>query len=276
MELMPAWCLYLEALLSLKQNRRYLLVILCTLAAFTRPEFFILIAAAVYHQNRSQLPRLLFPFVLLLTFLFWSLGKNPAPFENLSELPRFYAGRIWFLIRQAGLLLPVYLLLFYHCLKQQNPLLKWSGRISLGLFLLFPFEWAYAFPALLSGLLQSSKIWERKHVLLLLLISIGSSWLFPQSGLPTLFSQRKKMLEQYQWMENFNPKEPFLILDGATFLPTRFNLWERSGQNRIFHKKNSRVLVAERLNPTEIDSLKKLGYHVYKLANKKPLLNELP
>lgn len=276
MELMPAWYLYLEALLSLKQNRRYLLVILCALATFTRPEFFLFIAAAVYHQNRKQLPQLLFPFILLLPYLWWSLGKNPAPFDSLSELPRFYAGRIWFLVRQAGLLFPVYLFLFYCSLKQENPLLKWSGRLSLGFFLLFPFEWAYAFPAMMSGLLQSSKIWERKHVLMLLLISIGSSWLFPQSGLAALYRQRKQMLQQYQWMEKFNPKEPTLILDGATFLPTRFYLWERSAQNRIFHKKNSRILVAERLNPSEIDSLKQLGYHVCKLSNENPFLQEQP
>jgi hypothetical protein len=107
-------------------------------------------------------------------------------------------------------------------------------------------------------------------------MSLGSSLLFPQSGLAALYRQRKQMLQQYQWMENFNPKEPTLILDGATFLPTRFYLWERSAQNRIFQKKKSRVLVAERLNPSEIDSLKHLGYHACKLANEKPFLKELP
>ena len=278
MELMPAWYLFLEALLSLRNNRLFLFIVLSTLAAFTRPEFFIFIAVAGYHQNRKLLPKLLFPFILLLPYVWWSLGKNPAPFESLSELPRFYAGRIWFLIRQAGLLLPVYLLLFYHSLKQQNTMLIWSGRIALGFFLLFPFEWAYAFPAMLSGLIQASKDWNRKHVLWLVIISTGSSWIFPQSGLPALFKQRKQMLQQYQWMENFNPKEPTLILDGATFLPTRFNLWERSGQNRVFHKKNSLLWVAERLNKSELDSFQRTGFRICKLnrESSRPWIQDVP
>jgi hypothetical protein len=76
------------------------------------------------------------------------------------------------------------------------------------------------------------------------------------------------MLNQFRQAENFNPKRPFLLVEGATFLPTRFQDWERSHQNRLFHKKGTQLWVGERLSKSEIDSFQKEGFWIGRFSEK--------
>ena len=267
MELMSAWYLFLESLLAVRQNRQGLTFFLVLLLTFTRPEFFIFISAAAIKLRNRKLYYLIPVLTALTAWVFWTLGKNPAPFGNLSEFFRFYAGRIWFLIRQAGLLLPVYLFLLYKGFHQTHQLLKWPGRLSTFFFILCPFEWAYAFPAMLSGMMNLPAKAKNKRLLqALIAISTGSSLFFPLSGLPALYFQRQKMLHHFRQAEAYRPETPVLLLDGATYLPTKSSLWERSHENRLFRKKNSLFWVAERLQQSELDSFRTAGFRICRLG----------
>jgi hypothetical protein len=270
MEYLPAWLLLLESLIALRNEKNNIFTVLCLLAGFTRPEFTLyLIVTALFFKPRL-LVRLLIPAISTGIYLIWVTGKNPLPFSTIEEIPVFYAGRIWFLLRQAGLLLPVYLLLISLSLWQKDSMLKWPGKLSLFFFLFFPFEWAYAFPSMLSGgillMARMKKVSVLGLLLPLLAASLISSFLFSLSGLPALYTQRKHMLWQYQHASAFKPERQSLLLDGATFLPTRFQAWERSHQNRLFHKTGSHFWVAERLTRLELDSFRREGFQLLRFS----------
>ncbi len=266
MELMPAWFLFQECLLALKKSQFKWLGILVLVLSFTRPEFYFLILIVVWFQQRGALRSLLVPGILLGIYLYWVIGKNPAPFEGLESALRFYAGRMWFLFRQAGLLFSVYILCLAYSVKQKNALLRISGLYSLLLFVVFPFEWAYAFPAIFSGLIAFLSALPATRIRLtigaLLLLSLGSDLISPISGLGGLYATRNKMLNQFRQAENFRPQRPCLLVEGATFLPTRFQDWERSHQNRLFNKKGTQFWVGERLSKAEVDSFQKEGFWI--------------
>jgi hypothetical protein len=278
MELMSAWYLFLECLLAIRNKHRILLLLIALLLTFTRAEFSIFLFAAVLQNRPKSLPLLIPALAALPFYIYWAYGKNPAPFQNIDEIIRFYAGRIWFLIQQAGPMLPVYAGLLFLSLSQQHPLLKWPGRFALILFLMMPFEWAYAFPAFLSGILAAAEKTENKHILWITAASLGSSLLFPHSGLPAIFLQRSRMMEQFHQAESFKPLRNTLITDGATFLPTRHSQWERSHNNRLFRKKNSLLWVGERLNKRELDSFRTAGFRICNLnrKNKSPWILDNP
>ena len=271
MELMPAWFLFQECLLALRKSQYKRLGILVLVLGFTRPEFYFFVLLVVWFQQRNALRSLLIPGILLGIYLYWVAGKNPAPFNGLESAIRFYAGRMWFLLRQAGLLFPVYILCLAYSVKQKNTLLRISGIVSLLLFVVFPFEWAYAFPAIFSGLiafLSALPVTRFRLVFwTLLLLTLGSDLFSPVSGLGGLYATRKKMLHQFRQAENFKPQRPSLLLEGATFLPTRFQDWERSHQNRQFHKKGTKFWVGERLSRAELDSFRKEGFWIGRFSD---------
>jgi hypothetical protein len=89
----------------------------------------------------------------------------------------------------------------------------------------------------------------------------------PVSGLGGLYATRNKMLHQFRQAENFKPQRPSLLLEGATFLPTRFQDWERSHQNRLFHKKGTQFWVGERLSRAELDSFQKEGFWIGRFSD---------
>ena len=271
MELMPAWFLFQECLLALRKSQYKRLGILVLVLGFTRPEFYFFVLLVVWFQQRNALRSLLIPGILLGIYLYWVIGKNPAPFDGLESAIRFYAGRMWFLLRQAGLLFPVYILCLAYSVKQKNTLLRISGIVSLFLFVVFPFEWAYAFPAIFSGLiafLSALPVTRFRLVFwTLLLLTLGSDLFSPVSGLGGLYASRNKMLNQFRQAENFKPQRPSLLLEGATFLPTRFQDWERSHQNRQFHKMGTKFWVGERLSRAELDSFRKEGFWIGRFSD---------
>jgi len=269
MELMPAWYLWLECLIALRNNQGKRFGMLYVLVCLIRPEFMLILLHGLF-RRKSLLPFYLPGFLIWLTSLLYTFGKNPLPFSGLEETLLFYAGRIWFLIRQAGLLLPAYLFLIFRSLWQQDFFLRWSGIPALIFFCFFPFEWAYAFPALFSGLLSLAAASGEKKLRRLLFVlmpaSVLSVWISPLSGMAGLYLQRHTMLAQYAQAQAYLPEKPTLLLDGATFLPTDFRLWKRSMQNRLFQKKGSNFFVAERLQEKELDSLRRKGFEIYRLS----------
>lgn len=272
MEYVLAWLLLLESLIALRERKHNHFIVLCLLAGFTRAEFSLYLIITALYFNPQLIFRLLIPGLSIAAYLIWATGKNPVPFSTMEDIPVFFAGRVWFLIRQAGLLLPLYLLLLFLSLRQKDLLLKWPGRFSLFFFIFLPFEWAYAFPAMLSGGLVLAESLRGKAInrwlLLLSAISLSSTILLPYSGLPALYQERQLMLRQYQLASELKPARPLLLTDGATFLPTRSKLWERSHGNRLFHKPGSNLWVSERFTNAELDSLRREGFSIRKFSGK--------
>lgn len=266
MELMPAWYLWLECLIAFRCGSGRLFSFLFTILCLTRSEFLPLMLPGIFLRRNWLvffLPGLLAAFGCMLS----GWGKNPLPFSSLNDALTFYSGRIWFILRQAGLLLPILLFFIRRCLNQTDFLLRYSGMASLGLFCIFPFEWAYVFPAIFSGLLSytgSSGIRNLRGLFLAgLIASLLTVFITPLSGLAGLYLHRKTMLAQFQLAKEFIPKKPLLLLDGATFLPTDYTRWIRSMQNRLFRKKNTRLFVAEKMTRAEVDSFRRSGYGIY-------------
>jgi hypothetical protein len=277
MEYMLAWWLLLETILAWK--RKFLAAFFCfaTLAIFTRLEFLPLLAFALRPNltaPHSDHKKLRLPFFLLLTawgaYLFWAWGQNPSPFTDLSGGLRFYGGRIWFLIGQAGILILLYGWLFTGIgqLKTSEPVLYRLGMGNLLLFCVFPFEWAYAFPALLIGLaVQIPSVTPRLNWLVPAGILAGSflSWNMKTKfsfQLPSALTHRTEMTRQYELAQRSHPEKPTLLLYGATWFPTNPETWDKSMQNRLFHRKQSYFYVAEKLTFEEMDSLRNSGFEI--------------
>ena len=270
MELMSGWLLLMEAAWAIRHENRRALFGLALLSSFVRPEFFLFLVLAAWGK-KYLLRILIIPGLFLLAYLCFSWGKNPAPFQSLAELPAFYAARGWYLIRQAGLLLPVYLTLLFLSAGSEEGATSRVGKAALFFFVLFPFEWAYAFPALLSGLVFFVKKYRFSFaagLLLLAGISLSSSLFFTRSGLLALYWQRQLMCSQFRLGETAEPGSPVLLLDGATFLPTRYQIWERSHRNRLFHRKGSNFWVGERFSRAELDSFQREGFRLCRFSGK--------
>ena len=278
MEYMLAWWLLLETLLAWKAKRLGTFFCFATLAVFTRLEFLPLLAFALrpnLTDPHSDHKKLRLPIFLLLAawtlYLFWAWGQNPSPFTDLSGGLRFYGGRIWFLIGQAGVLILLYIWLFTGIdqLKTTNPVLYRLGMGNLLLFCLFPFEWAYAFPALLIGLAsQIPSVTPRLNWMVPAGILAGSflSWNMKTKfsfQLPSVLTHRTEMTRQFELAQRRHPEKPTLLLYGATWFPTNPETWEKSMQNRLFHRKQSHFYVGEKLTSREMDSVWKAGFDIF-------------
>ena len=272
MEYMLVWFLLMEALLAEKNGQIWLFWCLVFLAVFTRFEFLLFFIPIIFYKNEKAISPLPFYFLLFIvaSFIFWSFGKNPAPFSSVEGSIYFYGGRLFFLFKQAGVLSAIYLGLLAGIifnLKEKNGYQK-VGIVALVFFVLFPFEWAYSFPAMIFGLvILVSKSNKPSHlalpffVLMLTFIKIQTGSIL---NYPSNFRNREEMTRMYNVAQIIDYQQATLVLEGATFLPTDTRNWEKGLNNRLFHRKNSNFFVAEKLTLQELDSLKKVGMVVLK------------
>ncbi len=286
MESMLSWYFLLETVIALRRGSQFSFLVFSTLASFIRPEFFPLICVSFAFlpssteggPNRKIPFRGLFlPAILWLGYLLWAGGKNPIPFENLSDGIRFYEGRGWFLLKQAGFIGPVYLFLMSGVIPRsgQDPAHRIPGLTFLFFFLLFPFEWAYAFPAMLFGTARWIAVLPKNlryalppSILFLSLLSLSHGKGISLS-MPSQYQRRQRMVRLFQLADNSKIQSLTLLLNGATFLPTDVQKWEPSMQNRLFHKRGTGLYVAEKLRLPELDSLWKEGFKIYGISHER-------
>jgi hypothetical protein len=269
MEYVLVWLLFFEALQARKNGFNWLFWCFSFLIVFTRLEFFLFLIPFFYSKNEK--PHFLFYALAayLGFYLFWSFGQNPSPFSSLENGIQFYGGRIFFLFKQAGPLLPLYLFLLADNLSNRNALTEYqkSGIFALAFFVLFPFEWAYAFPALISGLVSWISIFGKPVQVAIpistFLLSIIHFETNSFLSFPSNFRNRNEMIKTYTSAQVIDFKRPTLILEGATYLPTNTRNWDKLMNNRLFHKKSSNLFIGERLSEKEIDSLKLSGMAVH-------------
>ena len=285
MEYMLCWWLLLESLLALKSERRKLLYVFVSLACFTRLEFYPLLLFTfwgnVFGEKTAGIS-LSKPFFVILSvswllYLGWAMDKNPSPFTDLESGFRFYAGRIGYLIKQADVLTPIYIYLIIGAIqmKTHDSLFYRLGLGNFLFFILFPFEWAYILPTMVIGLVSrissfpSHRWWMMPiGILAASLLSWNMKTKF-SFQLPSNYSRRKEMTKLYLLAQKAHPRNPTLLLYGATFLPTNTRTWEKAMGNRLFHRKNSYLYVGEKLNKTELDSLLESGFQIYTLTSEK-------
>jgi len=266
-EYLLGWLLLFETLHASKNVLIRMFWCFLILAVFTRLEFFILLIPIFFPKNEKVFP-FFFLIAVFFSFLFWSFGKNPAPFYFLQDAIHFYAGRIFFLFKQAGAWLPIYLILLMGILlnKQIEPWYWKTGIIGLVFFIFFPFEWAYCFPVMLFGLVAwipiGSKPIQVAIPILFFLLSTFDFKSFSFFNLPPNYKRRLEMTKLYQEAQVCDFKQATLFLEGATYLPTDTRNWEKLMGNRLFHRKNSNFFVGEKLTVTELDSLKKTGMEI--------------
>jgi hypothetical protein len=272
MESMASLLLFSETLLAFRQDKTRLFVLLSLLLSFMRLEMFLFLMFTVLREHPRKWHLFLLPVVLMVPYLAWVAGKNPAPFYGIADGLHFYAGRIWFLIQQAGLLLPVYLVLLFFALKGSRESWGKAGQAASIFFLLFPFEWAYAFPAFFSGalslvpLLEKGKVWWQLTILAF--ASLASIRVSEMSGLTGIYQCRRQMLRQYQWASSWKPAGESLIMDAATWLTLDYRNWESSKSKRLFHKKGTLLYTGERLSVAELDSLQNAGFHIFRFSRR--------
>jgi hypothetical protein len=81
--------------------------------------------------------------------------------------------------------------------------------------------------------------------------------------LPSALTHRTEMTRQYELAQRSHPEKPTLLLYGATWFPTNPETWDKSMQNRLFHRKQSYFYVAEKLTFEEMDSVWNSGFEIY-------------
>jgi len=281
MEYMLAWLLFMETVAVHKTNSKWRALIFATLTVFTRLEFFPIFLFGLFPQLKGKISNA-FTFYIGLTlafvmYLVWAYGKNPSPFYSIESAIHFYAGRLYFLLRQAGIWIPVYLFLFSGIICRTFEFRR-IGLASLLFFLLFPFEWAYAFPALLFGLfgwISTSSIQKRfvflAGIFMVTCMDFSGKLNF---GLASNFETRTEMNQLFKLATYANFEKPTLILYGATYFPTDTRLWIKQMENRLFNRKNSNLFVGEKLLDGEIDSLQNVGFQVFGYSAQNPKAEE--
>lgn len=282
MEYMLTWCLVQETLIASSSDRSLHFYAAVFFACFTRLELFPILALSfLLHTDlkttgRKRCDPLFFAGIgiVWVLYLYWALGKNPSPFHDLKTGVLFYAGRIFFLFRQAGFLSVFYLvsLAGLQIVRREAPGLYKPGLALSLFFFLFPFEWAYAFPAVVIGLAGLISGYSKQRVWVFpLLVVFGSVFQWrPGSGFqfcaPLYYTTRTEMTELFLLSQKASFEKPCLVLYGATFLPSNTLDWEKLMDNRLFHRKNSGLYVGEKLSRTELDSLVLEGFTLYDLA----------
>jgi hypothetical protein len=272
MDYMPAWVCWLEAHIRVQRGRHLPAALFLLAATGFRPETGLLGALAygipaVRNKRVYGLPLLA---ALLWCFLQW--GKNPMPADSFAQLAGFYLGRIRFWAGQTGLwLLPmVYVIRSgLRGIDFRKP--EWRPVITFGIFfLVLPFEWAYAFPALLLLSGRTVGLHSVRHtgyVPALLSVASFFPWGFPGNpdvpGWPGSVQQRMRMHTEFLAAGKAAPPFPALILTGATWIPIDPTCWETELEGRLFRKKGGLLRVGERLTPAETDSLRRAGFRIY-------------
>lgn len=271
MESMMGLLVFFECLQAQKQENLLLFFGLFVSAIFIRPEYFLLLSLAgqnlFFNENKS----ILFWLIVLAFFslyLGWAWGKNTLPFQSISTATSFYLGRIFYLIRQAGLFLPLWLLPFFLLFwrKSYSHIPKWT-LANLFLFLLFPFEWAYLWPAMIYSLgLFLGRIPASKKMLSIPFFLWPMAWIeLPgtQNCFP-FWQVRKSQLALLAWADSVQPSRPTLLLDGATFVPYRVKNWSKTLDNKVFQKENSKLFIGELLGTEQLDSFRQAGFQIFR------------
>ena len=277
MEYMLAWVLFLESLIANQKKAFGLELMLLLLLGFVRMElYFLFLFASQCMEGRKNWIRWI-PLAPIAIYLLWAWGKNPSPFSDVGGWFHFSLGRMLFLVRQAGLLTFVYLAsltgLFF--LRKEDRFRFMLGVGNLGFFFIFPYEWAYLFPAIfIGGMGWMSILRKKRNYVLPLAILLGSTVSISEEGslqfsYPGFFTKRKQMVDVYRSAEKFNPSHPTLLLYGATFLPTDTRNWIKSHQNRLFQKSGTQFFVGEKLSVAELDSFRKAGFKIIGMASEK-------
>lgn len=275
LEFMPAWLLTFEALHRfLKNPHAFLAWGMAAFAVAFRLEFalFFLIAfwpKCTSFRLRIQLALIFICLPALFIMAVW--GINPLPFSGISGLFFFYLGRLKVLFFQSGLqavwiagsLLIWLTKLFSDCKNDPMSRFAWCNACF---FLLFPFEWAYAGPAFL---VAQASVWPglSNRGRYLALLGLGFGLLPVQTGfssgfLPSIWQDRMEIKLLYIRAQASDPAVPTIWLYGATWLTTHSEQWEEVLPGRMFHKKESKLFVAERLNFHQLDSLAHRGFRL--------------
>ncbi len=274
MEYMAAWLLFFETRRAIHIKKPIWFFAGLILSSFLRIEFFLFLSVLFSTKKCSSIrPLFLWIFCLgLISFyLGWVWGKNPAPFSDLASALGFYGGRLMYLLWQAGLLLPAYLIPFLLVSGLKRDFFMPSDmQVNFLFFVFFPFEWAYLFPVWLwsANVLSGSAVFNPKWLLLSVLVfSLAFFPGFPPDlGWPAQVSKRKEQLKWLGWADTCKPEKPEILLYGATFIPWETEKWEKVLDNRIFHKKGSKLFVGEKLKDMELDSLHRRGFQI-RVAN---------
>jgi hypothetical protein len=270
MEYIPAWLLFFETRRALHFKNPFWFFAGLVMCSFLRIEFFlflrILFSTSKRHSN-LQIFLWIFCLGLISFYLGWVWGKNPAPFSDLPSALSFYGGRLMYLLRQAGLLLPAYLVPFFLVSGLKRDFFMPSEmKTNILFFIIFPFEWAYIFPVWLwSANVLADSDYSHPRLLLLPVVGffLGFFTVFPPGwGMPAQVLKRKLQLKWLDWAEKQKPEKPEILLHGATFIPWDYQKWEKVLDNRIFRKRGSLLYVGEKLQEAELDSLFRLGFRV--------------
>lgn len=286
MEFMPAWCLFLEALLAWRRGKEIHSLVFLGLMAGFRPEWALLVSIAfgIHRFILAPKEKTTLAFLLLFpAFLAWAwamAGKNPLLYDSLSGYFRFSVLRLGFLLREAGLVSVFYLWTLLPLLRRSSDPFLLLGQVSLLLFAVFPYEWAYLFPAMLLGLIRHfqalnqmrSKAWLIPGVMV-----IASCFYFFQEktltfSLPAPALRRLEMKAIHAFAADFPENQRGLLLFGATYLTHEPENWTSDARHQLFRHKKGHLLVAENLNSQQIDSCRNKGYRVYGHVSEKAQL----
>jgi hypothetical protein len=270
MEYILTWIFFFESRRFFEVKSPYFFFLGLLICSFLRVEFFIFLSVLFFQKgfNKLILNFLWISCLCLVSFYIgWAWGKNPSPFSDFESAFWFYGGRLSFLLRQSGLLFPVFVLPVLGLFRIK----KWKTipadlKVTLGFFLLLPFEWAYFFPAwvLTIGLLLEKIEFNLLYFCFpVFIFLLGLICISPFSfGFPSTFLKRKEQLAWINWAETKNPKQNEILLYGATYIPFEIEKWIKTLDNRIFQKKGSHLFVGEKLTDLELDSLSRNGFKI--------------
>lgn len=256
---------WLEAGFQINRDKKLAAALLLLLSSFTRPEYFLLISLTDWRFWKKNNLIWFTSLVFISTYLYWVQGKNPMPFHDLNSAIRFYGGRIFTLIQDPKWMIVIFLFIGPTIWKSSpgNSIFSKGAVVNIGVFCLFPFEWAYLLPFMVVALSRLKVRWKS----LVLILSIALPFLqfksdfHPKLGLP--WADRVWKTETFQLAQRADFQQKTILLYGATWLPTDVEAWSKSMQNRLFHRENSYFYLGEKISTiSELDSLHKAGFQI--------------